>query len=80
MLVYECKYSYGGWFTEILVTVNIRLKKSCLLNIHEELEGKEVMNMNKSNLLGFLCTETGRRSVLQFSCSSVFSTYNDVHL
>lgn len=51
--------------------MNILLKKSCLLNIHEELEEKEVMNMDKSNLAGFLRKEIGRHSVLLL-CSSIY--------
>lgn len=60
--------------------MNILLNKSCLLNIHEELEEKAVMNMNKPNLVGFLCKEKGRHSILLSSRNSISSTYNDIHV
>lgn len=52
--------------------MNILLKRSCLLNIHEELEEREAMNMNKSNLMGFLRKGEGRHSILLLSCNSIF--------
>lgn len=60
--------------------MNILFDRSCLLNIHEVLEEKEVMNMNKRNLVGFLCKEKGRHSILLSSRNTLFSTYNDVHM
>lgn len=71
--------TYTG-LQRFFVTMNILLKKSCLLNIHEELEEKEVMNMDKSNLVGFLRKEIGRHSVLLLSCSSILFIYHDIHI
>lgn len=60
--------------------MNILLKKSCLLNIHDGLEEKEVMNMNKPNLVGLLCKEKRRHSILLLSFDSIFSTSKDIHI
>lgn len=60
--------------------MNILLKKSCLLNIHEELKEKEVMNMDKSNFAGFLPKEIGRHLVLLLSRSSILFIYLDIHI
>lgn len=51
--------------------MNILLKKSCLLNIHEELEEKEVMNMDKSYLAG----ASSQRNREAFSIGVIMQLY-----